>query len=328
MNKATIIADSITIAGQRLTTIEVTLPRCVLAEFNTHRTHSRNSASSRAIPSELLVSAIMTDPFIPQWTAANKGMVAAGLLAPANVVAADSVWLTARDAAIHAADALVSLGVAKQDANRLLEPFMFTTIVATACDRAWAWMFGLRDDPAADPKFAYPAKLMHDAYRASTPQVLADGDWHLPYIDGGDIGTVRRDYGYCDTATLDGLDSGQRSQVQVTLARMSAARCARISYLRQHEARDMHDELTRCLDLIRLRHWSPTEHQAQALSAYVTGGRSGNLGPGWLQHRHIIGDGYADLVTSTYGKVNEVYRGACPAGDKNSDDNQKAGGGA
>ena len=292
MNQATIIADSCTSDGRhRLTTIEVTLPRCVLAEFNTHRTHSRNSASSRAIPSERLISAIMTAPFIPQWTAANKGMVAAGLLAPANVVAADSVWLTARDAAIHAADALVSLGVAKQDANRLLEPFMFTTIVATACDRAWAWMFGLRDDPAADPKFAYPAKLMHDAYRASTPQLLADGDWHLPYIDGGDIGTVRRDYGYCDTATLDGLDSGQRSQVQVTLARMSAARCARISYLRQHEARDMHDELTRCLDLIRLRHWSPTEHQARAHHT-STGSMGGNLGPGWWQHRHIIGDGY------------------------------------
>jgi len=95
----------------------------------------------------------MSAPFIPQWTAANKGMVAAGLLNPAQVMAADSVWLSARDAAVHAAQALADLGVAKQDANRLLEPFMFTTIIATANERAWRWFFGLRDDgsdPVAD----------------------------------------------------------------------------------------------------------------------------------------------------------------------------------
>jgi hypothetical protein len=192
--------------------------------------------------------------------------------------------------AVRAAAQLTALGVAKQDANRLLEPFMFTTIVATASDRAWTWMLGLRDDPSADPKFAYPARLMHEAYRASDPQVLADGDWHLPYIDGQDIATVRRDYGYCETATLDGLDGGERSQVQITLARMSAARCARISYLRQHEPRDMRDELARASDLVRLRHWSPTEHQAQAAGRAAN--PPGNLGPGWYQHRHLIGDGF------------------------------------
>jgi hypothetical protein len=205
-------------------------------------------------------------------------------------MAADTVWLEARDGAVRAAAQLTALGVAKQDANRLLEPFMFTTIVATASDRAWTWMLGLRDDPSADPKFAYPARLMHEAYRASDPQVLADGDWHLPYIDGQDIATVRRDYGYCETATLDGLDGGERSQVQITLARMSAARCARISYLRQHEPRDMRDELARASDLVRLRHWSPTEHQAQAAGRAAN--PPGNLGPGWYQHRHLIGDGF------------------------------------
>ena len=301
MNKATIIADSCTADGRhRLTTIEVTLPRCVLAEFNTHRTHSRNSASSRAIPSERLIAAIMSAPFIPQWTAANKGMVAAGLLNPAQVMAADSVWLSARDAAVHAAQALAGLGVAKQDANRLLEPFMFTTIIATASERAWRWLFGLRDDGAADPKFAQPAKLMHDAYNDSMPRILDDGDWHLPYIDGGDIGAARRDYGYAEVPTLDGLLHDARAAVQRTLALMSAARCARISYLRQHEPRNIHDEVKRAGELVRMRHWSPTEHQAQA-QCDAQGALGGNLGPGWLQHRHIIGDGFDTLPVKHYG---------------------------
>lgn len=329
MNKATVIADSCTSDGRhRLTTIEVTLPRCVLAELNTHRTHSRNSASSRAIPSERLISSIMSDPFIPQWTAANKGMTAAGPLDEDMAREATADCLAARDYILAYVARQVARGVSKQDANRYLEPWMFTTVVMTASERAWRWFFGLRDDSAADPKFAAPAGLMHAAYSESMPSILDDGDWHLPYIDGGDIGAARRDYGYAEVPTLDGLLADARAAVQRTLALMSTARCARISYLRQHEARNIHDEVKRTGELVRLRHWSPMEHQAQALSAYVTGGRSGNLGPGWLQHRHIIGDGYADLVTSTYGKVNEVYHGACLAGDESSDDNQRAGGGA
>ena len=48
--KAEIIADSVNTLGDRLTTFVVTFPRIILAEVNTHRAFSRNSASSRAIP--------------------------------------------------------------------------------------------------------------------------------------------------------------------------------------------------------------------------------------------------------------------------------------
>ena len=48
--RARVLLDSVSPAGVRLTTLEVTFPRFVLAEFNTHRVFSRNSASSRAIP--------------------------------------------------------------------------------------------------------------------------------------------------------------------------------------------------------------------------------------------------------------------------------------
>lgn len=50
MIKAEIIADSINQYGNRITSFVITFPRIVLAEFNTHRALSRNSASSRAIP--------------------------------------------------------------------------------------------------------------------------------------------------------------------------------------------------------------------------------------------------------------------------------------
>ena len=59
---ANIIADSLNEYGQRLTTFVLVFPRIVLAEFNTHRMLSRNSASSRAIPFEKMVKMVKKTP--------------------------------------------------------------------------------------------------------------------------------------------------------------------------------------------------------------------------------------------------------------------------
>ena len=50
--EAKIVADSINPQGDRITTYLLTFPRFILAELNTHRVFSKNSASSRAIPFE------------------------------------------------------------------------------------------------------------------------------------------------------------------------------------------------------------------------------------------------------------------------------------
>ena len=67
-----VIADSISPQAVRLTTLAVTLPRIVLAELNTHRAFSRNSASSRAIPIQRMIDKVMQDPFIPFYWGANR----------------------------------------------------------------------------------------------------------------------------------------------------------------------------------------------------------------------------------------------------------------
>ncbi|WP_426504414.1 hypothetical protein ACPPVO_43575 [Dactylosporangium sp. McL0621] len=75
MIRATVVADSVSPAGDRLTTLEVTFPRCILAEVNTHRVFSRNSASSRAVPVRKMLEQVKTDPFVPiRWRAAQAGM--------------------------------------------------------------------------------------------------------------------------------------------------------------------------------------------------------------------------------------------------------------
>jgi thymidylate synthase ThyX len=75
MIQAKIVADSLTERGHRLTTMEVVMPRYILAEFNTHRMLSKNSASSRAIPLRKMLLSVMYNPFIPYaWQENHKGM--------------------------------------------------------------------------------------------------------------------------------------------------------------------------------------------------------------------------------------------------------------
>jgi len=75
MYDAKIVADSIMSEGHRLTTLEVVMPRIVLAEFNTHRALSRNSASSRAIPLHKMIKMVQDNPFMPlAWMKEHSGM--------------------------------------------------------------------------------------------------------------------------------------------------------------------------------------------------------------------------------------------------------------
>lgn len=65
MITAKVVADSKNEFNNRITTMVVTFPRYILAELNTHRMFSRNSASSRAIPFEKMVKSVEENPFIP-----------------------------------------------------------------------------------------------------------------------------------------------------------------------------------------------------------------------------------------------------------------------
>jgi hypothetical protein len=72
MYEAKIILDSVGPNAARLTTFELQYPRIVHAELMTHRVFSRNSASSRAIPTERLLERIERDPVLPVWWGKNQ----------------------------------------------------------------------------------------------------------------------------------------------------------------------------------------------------------------------------------------------------------------
>ena len=158
---ARVILDSIQPEGVRLTTLVARIPKPIQAEFNTHREASRgdgqladwldlsrNSASSRAIPVEKMIWSVQDDPYIPRFTKNQKGMQGVPMEGP-DLEEARAAWLAARDEAIDNVRWLLALEVHKQDANRLIEPFMHVDVVVSSV--AWANFHAQRIHPMAHP---------------------------------------------------------------------------------------------------------------------------------------------------------------------------------
>ena len=153
---AEILADSLNQFGERLTTFKLVFPRIILAEFNTHRMFNRNSASSRAIPLHKMVKAVEENPFIPiAWQKEHTGMQGDDyIIDEKDLRRIKEDWLEARDNAVYSATQLNNgfnikdeegnyvitrpdlrvNRVTKQLCNRLLEPFMYHTVLITATE--------------------------------------------------------------------------------------------------------------------------------------------------------------------------------------------------
>lgn len=271
--EAKTLADSLSPAGHRLTTLEATFPRFVLAEFNTHRAFSRNSASSRAIPIAKQLRRVIEDPYVPIEFGSNQpGMQAGPALSGERRDAAEREWLSARDDAVRRVLGLVTepgeaatvdplellariedarraderpgewLNVHKQVANRLLEPFMWHTVIVTATE--WANFWNLRCHADAQPEIRLVAEKMRAAVEASEPVGLDYGEWHLPLIRPEDReGTAVED-----------------------LVKISAGRCARVSYLTHAGERDLAADVALHDRLLTSGHMSPLEHPARPLA--------------------------------------------------------------
>ena len=161
-NKVYIVGHSLSPQGDELITVLATFPRIILSEINTHRMLSKNTSSSRAIPFEKMVEAVQNDPFIPfAWQKHHSGMQGSEYYnkelvkdlklhnwhyeSETTVVEQLKVeWLQARDEAIIQATYLNELGLTKQLCNRLLEPFMWTTMLITGSREGWENFFNLR----------------------------------------------------------------------------------------------------------------------------------------------------------------------------------------
>lgn len=295
-----IIADSLAPSKKRLTTYEVTYERMIHAELLTHRMLSRNSSSSRAIPIGKMLDRVKNDPVVPIWWGLNeKGMQSYTEAPPELQEKGKAVWLRARDQMVAAALELSELGFHKQIANRLVEPFMWITVVVSST--TWSNFFGLRDHVKAEPHFQRLAKQMRAARAASVPQRLHAGEWHLPYIYPEDHALAKQMVlqewgqpeltaaGICDEAGWYDDRTVASKDLRSILAKVSAGRVARVSYLTHDGRRDLKEDIALCERLASEEpmHASPLEHVAMALDTQEP---SGNF-KGFKQLRKFFENG-------------------------------------
>lgn len=262
---ARILADSVCADYSRLITLEITLPRITLSEFNTHRVFSRNSASSRAIPVEKRIATVEANPFVPESFGKNrKGMQATEELDGQAALDSREAWMAACRDAIKHAKRLNELGVHKQLANRVLEPFCWHTVIVTSTE--WSNFFALRDNKDAQPEIQIIARMMKEAMNASSPVQLSAGEWHTPLLP-------------------DAKELAASGFTPEQLCQISVARCARVSYLTHDGKRDVSADLALYDRLVSAGHLSPLEHVAKPAPRRDT--FYGNF-RGWVQLRKTL----------------------------------------
>ena len=304
---AQVVCDS-QYKGSRLVSVEVEFPRPYLAEFNTHTRFSRNSASSRAIPVWRRLLDVLSRPYVPNSFGTNKaGMQAGGTLSDSDQKNAVQNWLVGRDIAVTQAfflaggykefrsaaekggyvqaiedmfgiiDGLVKQygldkelftqdrGMHKQHANRVLEPYSFHTVIVTATH--WRNFFGLRASCMAQPEAQDFCLAIAKAMMESNPRELVQGEWHLPYIRQVDREEVSD---------------------ELVLARASAGKCARTSYLTHGGVRDIDKDIELANSLQGSGHMSPFQHPARPRENGDPEGSHGNYSTEWTQFRKLL----------------------------------------
>ena len=288
---AKVICDSICKHSKiRITTLELEYPRFIHSEFMTHRMFSRNASSSRAIPIMKMIQAVIDNPAMPiHWGKNQAGMQAREQLEDRYQLQAQLLWQAARDSAVEHARTMMALGAHKQIVNRILEPFTHIRVIVTATN--FANFFALRDHEDAQPEIRELAVAMKKAIEESTPQPLGPSEWHLPYLDAEDFTNIRE---HLKENSITRNPPTKR-EVWMLACAISAARCARVSYLTHDGERPTLEkdlELYHHLVNANPPHMSPCEHQANPDCYERNDGWDypdlhGNF-RGWIQFRHLI----------------------------------------
>ena len=308
---AKVICDSISEQGIRLTTFEIEYPRFIHGEMMTHRSLSKNSSSSRAIPIKKMLEQIESNMAIPlYWGKAKAGMQADEEVDIDSVWWYEEKWKFAFDEVSYRIQQLSDNvegkkgfmpPLHKQIPNRLSEPFQMMKVVITGTD--FDNFFNLRIHKDAQPEICMLAYKMYEAMQGSTPQVLYDGEYHTPYVK------ALRD----GTGSLLYFDNDMNYLTLADAIKLSAASCASVSYRTEGVTLEKAEKIFDMLIKAEVVHSSPFEHiatpvkpkfnelgkvrvncsETQSWEDGVTHMNkkgdlcSGNL-RGWVQYRHLL----------------------------------------
>jgi len=315
---AKILAHSISKDGFQLCTFELRYPRMIHSEMLTHRMFSRNSASTRAIPTLTQVKNLLEHPYIPSQFGENKpGMQSDVELVGERHTAALNAWYAGRDRAVTTA---LELTIGANAASEILgyEPsrdYVLGKIVLEKFDGILNFAKNNSNTEAGDESVPNVHKQLSgrvlESYSWITVVVSAtefsnffalrdhkDAQWEIAEI----AQLMRSAYEQSEPTQLD---YGQWHLPYVSKGefdnnfdalRSSVARTAAVSYDRQ-AVKDFGKEVSRYEKLLSAGHMSPFEHQAtpftkldldrRIITGFPTTMFSGNF-RGFTQYRQTL----------------------------------------
>lgn len=273
---------------ENLWTFELTYPRYIHSEFMTHRVFSRNASSSRAIPVKRMIEQVRNNPVIPPKVFMNqKGMVGE---TEADVVTATefyALWGEAAESACKTAEMMERMGIHKQHVNRILEPFQFIKVIVTATE--WCNFFILRLAPDAQPEIRQLARAIYDEMNRYHNKDVGILEVSVPRKDCPDIfarmgaDKVHTVVSLPYIADEDIKEIGEENYK--TLMKISAARCARVSYNNHDGSKpNIGKDLALYDHLYDGSHMSPMEHTCIQDDDYR---KYANL-TGWKSLRYLV----------------------------------------
>lgn len=204
--------------GDRLLSVIVVMPKYLIAELNTHRAFSRNTSSSRAIPAKKMQASVLQDEFNPiAWMKAHSGMQGTDYFNVDSTQYREAVseWNKARANAVESARVMNDIGITKQMTNRIIEPFMWATVLITSGMEGWNNFFEQRcskyidirgneylskedyqnvhgkngrdkldwlriNKGTAEIHMRELAECIYSEMKKTEPKKLKEGEWHLP----------------------------------------------------------------------------------------------------------------------------------------------------
>ena len=212
-----------------------------------HNCFSRNASSSRAVPVERTIQNILNDPWVPSDVYKNcKGMQGKDIVNEDDYDSFCEHWDDAKLQAIEVAHKMIKEGFHKQHINRILEPFTKIKVIVTATE--WDNFFKLRLARDADPEIQDLAKAIKLSMDNAAEYIYVNAlcGCTLPYVN---------------------IDEIEAIEDRRMLKLISAARCARVSYLNHDgSAPDILKDLKLAKHLIESGHMTPFEHQCRSIS--------------------------------------------------------------
>lgn len=260
-----VVADSV--CSRRVTSLECTYPTSIHAQVRTHRALSMSVQSSRAIPTERLISKVLESPVVPDFKKNRPGMQPGATFSSDDAPAVAAWWQRVQEACVDLAREGSKLGVHKQWVNRVLSPVSHSTSIITATD--WNNLFSVRlrttedGSPYAQDEMYELVLKIKEALDGSKPRSIYARELHVPYVS----------------------DDERKRLTATEQLRVSSARCARVSYLNHDGEVNLEKDYALAASLINRKEWGPLEHCA--IAHYDQDYRSGNF-RGFTQYRKLF----------------------------------------